>query len=109
MEWVAIFRIRYQRGNSHINFITDMIQLTAYFTIFVMGAEKLGIEIPGWLILFVPGLPIIFYILGWWDEMKGMMKFEARYSTTTINPFFKQLEKDVMEIKAALGIKKKKS
>ena len=98
-EYVALFMIRYQRGNSHINFIIDMVRMTAYISMIKILFEGVGWVLPNWVILFVPALPVILYFLGWGDEKRGFMKWQIGYSTKELNPPMKKLIEDVEYIK----------
>ena len=101
---LAKFRIRYYRGKGHANLVMHMFQWVAYFGMAGLTVERwFGITLPmELLLLVVPMIPIGYYLLGWYDEKRGIFKAENAYLTRHVNPFFMKLEKNIEEIKSSI-------
>ena len=98
-EMIALFRIRYHRGNNLVGFVIFLVEYVAY-----AGAIILAFGFPPEIVFIVPFIPIAFYVLGWIDQEKGFMKFENEYPNREINPQYKNMEKGLIEIEKYLNI-----
>lgn len=99
-ESFAKFRLRLGRGHSLWDFFITLVKNIVYF-----GA--LGILIERWFHFSPPtillvSLAIVYeigcYITGLIDEKIGFWKFESRYATEELNPFFKELNEDIKKL-----------
>lgn len=97
---LAKFKIRYYRGKGHVNFALHLIQFGAYFGMLAITMERyFDMTLPVWLLYTVVFVPLIFYLIGWFDEKRGIYKAENAYLTRQVNPVFAKMEKDIEEIK----------
>lgn len=97
---VALFRLRYGRGNGMINFFLDIFQFGTLGTLFLNAVSGKDLnffffhfrvpEIPlSTAICLAFTLPVIFYLLGLFDEKKlKSWQEENRYQSRDLNPFF---------------------
>jgi hypothetical protein len=104
----ALFRLRYNRGHTHLGLLINLLQLTTYISIIIIFVDTyFGMTLPAEMIFLVPLLPFCLYLIGWYDEKRGCWKEEQSYYTRNINPYYRKLEKNVEEIKVMLGDKGK--
>lgn len=79
--WITKIKIRFDRGYFWFKYIRD-------FAILLVALKQF--DIPIWVSpLFIPFM----YFLGYFDEMSGIWKIEARYGAETITKFKRKLFK----------------
>jgi hypothetical protein len=107
IEWLVVkTKYRVGRGQSWIAYFKDAV----YVYIAILALEDLlkrfGIVDPllirYLLIIMVPLYFIFCYILGWFDEIKGIWKLESIYGSQNLNPYFERLNEMVKEIHATV-------
>lgn len=101
--WLVV-KIKYRigRGQSWVIYFKDAV----YVYIAVLAMEDLlkrfGIVDPNlikyMLITLVPFYFLSCYMIGWFDEKKGIWKLESVYGSQDLNPYMERLNEMVKEI-----------
>jgi len=100
----ALIQLRYARGNTVFNFVSDIFKFGAY-----AGMYKLAWDIPDWLTkVMAMGIITGFIIYGIIDEKWfGAWQMANDYTYRDLNPFFKELDEKINRIEKKINGKGK--
>lgn len=99
--WIALGKIRYNRGNSWMNQIKDVAGLViALYAAKSLLAEYGITFLSGFGILVLAvGQILLGYLIGYLDEKKLLLwQRENAYGSRTLNPFFHKMEESIAEL-----------
>ena len=91
-EFLAKFYLRWDRGEVLTHFFTSIVHDLIMIGISMdLIYRYLHFRIPFWLmIVVVVVVPFVRAFIGYWDEKIGFWKFQNRYFSKELNPFFEE-------------------
>lgn len=101
---LTIVKIKYRisRGQGWIYYVKDIVYVFVAIYAIEDILRRFGISDPiliKWLFITMPPLYFILcYIIGWFDEKKGIWKLESVYGSKDLNPYMERLNEMVKEI-----------
>ena len=103
-EFLAKVILRHSRGSSLVGIFVLMGKEAVYWGLALDLVHRyFGVDVFFWLVpILAASSAVIYYILGYVDEFYGFWKFQTRYQSRELNPFFEEMDKKIDSIKKRL-------
>jgi len=98
---LAKFYLRHNRGLELTSFIVNAVKMIVYFGgLWYLVKEWFNIDFSKWIAIGLAfGYIVICYLIGFLDEKIGFWKIQNIYNSRELNPFIREMAKNIEDIK----------